>query len=106
MYRAVARHALRRIRVARRSGLPVNALLEAFYFIGMALHALGWSQAGSRCYLMHVAVARLASFLAQGRVNTGRHVRGFIFVASRTLNFGYLGRMRKILDLRVAIRTS
>lgn len=83
--------------------MSVNALLEVFHFIGVAGRAFGGREIGGRGYLVHVAVARLASFLAQGRVNTVRHARSFIFVASRTLDLGYFGGMRKVFDGGVAI---
>src|SRR5450432_4582243 len=91
------------ILVACGARLPVDALPEFFYFVGVALRALRRRYLGySRDFVM-VAVAGLAGSAAERAVNASGEVRGLAGVASRAFYLRYFGGVRIVLDGAVAV---
>ena len=103
MHGTVAGAAIWCIRIARCRRFPVNALPEILHFIGMALRALCWRRLGRGRHFVRIAVAGLASSVAERAMNAARHMGGFFGVAGRALYLGYFVGMRKILEGRVAV---
>ena len=103
MYWPMARRARRRIRISGLQRAPVNALRKLIHFGGMAFGALHGQRFRRWRYFMRVAVARQASCLAEHRVNTFRSMCNLFRVARCALYAGDPGRVRKIIDARVAV---
>jgi hypothetical protein len=103
MYGTVAGETIRRVLVARCRRFPVNALLEIFHFVGVALRTLYWSRLTCSHYFVRIAVAGLASAYADRTMDAPRHMGRFFAVTGRALHLGYFVRMGKILDGRVAV---
>jgi len=103
MDRPVAGATGRRIRIACRGGLSVNAFPEVFYFIGVALRTFCRRRLCRSRNFVGIAVAGLASHVPERAVNAAGHMGSFFGVASRTLNLRHFVGVRKILNGRVAV---
>src|SRR5579863_10242687 len=103
MHGPVAGGAMRTVRIAGCSRLPVDALPEGFHFVGMALRALYRGGLGRGSHLVRIAMAGLTSSVAQHGMNAVGHMRGLVGVASRAANFGNFVGMREVLDGGVAV---
>lgn len=100
---AVARHALRRIMIALRRGLAMDAGRKIFYLIGVTLFALCRRKIFRGSQFVHVAMASGASGTTKDRVGARGETFGFLLMTGAALHSGDFGGMRKILDGRVAI---
>src|ERR1700730_17490173 len=105
MHRAMAGHAVWGIRIAGRGGLPVDALVKLFRFVGVTLRALCRSQPGCSGYFVYIAVTGLAVDIDRA-MNAGLRVGSLIGMASRALDFWPVGGMREVLDRGVAVGTA
>jgi hypothetical protein len=105
MHEAMAGHAARGVRVARRRRLSVYALPEFLHFLGMALRAFCRRRLGRSCHLMWIAVARLARAVSERAVDAVRHMGSLVGVASRASNLRHSIGVRKILDGGVTVAT-
>ena len=103
MHRTVAGEAVRRVRIAGRGRLSVDALPEFLHLIGMALRALCRRHLRRSRHFVVIAVAGLAGSVAERAVNAIRHVGSLVGVASRALNPRHFGGVRIVLDVRVAV---
>jgi len=99
----VAGAAGRRIRIACRGGLSVNAFPEVFYFICVALRAFCRRRLCRSRNFVGVAVAGLASYVPERAMNAASHMGSLVGVASRTLNLRHFVGMWKISNGRVAV---
>lgn len=99
----MAGETVRSVRVPGCSRLSMDALPEFLHLIGMALGALPRRQLRCCPYFVVIAVAGLASPVAEHAVNAIWKVRSLIGVASRALNTRHFRGVRKVLDVRVAI---
>lgn len=106
MHRAVAGKTGRRVGIPGSGGLSVNAFLEFFDFVGMALGAFGRSHLSGRGYFVRIAMAGLTGCLAEGGVNAGGHMRTLVRVAGCALNLDHPGGMRIVLDSGVTVPTA
>jgi hypothetical protein len=102
MHRTMAGEAVGSIRITCRGRLSVYALPEFLHFIGVALGALCQHQLGHRRHFMVIAVAGLAGCVAEHAMNAVGHMGSLVGVASRAANLRYFGRVRIVLDGRVA----
>ena len=103
VHRSVAGETVRCVRIAGRSRLSMDALLELLHLIGMALRALRRRQLRRGRNFVVIAVAGLAGYVAEHAVNAIGQVRSFIRVARCALNLDHFRGVRKVLDCRVAI---
>lgn len=94
----MAGHAGRRIRVAGRGRLSVDTLTEFLHFIGVTLRALCGRGLGCRGHFVVIAVAGLASSVAERVVHAVGHMGSFVTVASRAFYLRYFGRVRIVFD--------
>jgi len=103
MHGPMAGNAVRGVRVASGGRLSVDALPEFLHFIGVTLRALCRHRLGRGRDLVWIAVAGLASSVAERAVHAVGHMGGLVGVASRTLNLRHFGRVRVVLDCGVAV---
>lgn len=99
----VAGHAVRCVRVVGCEGFSVNALPEFLYFIGVALRAFCRRRLGCRSHLVRIAVAGLASSVAQRGMNAAGEMGSLAGVAGRALNLNHFIGVRIFLNGRVAV---
>ena len=102
----VARIAIRGIRIAFFRSLPVDAPLEGFYLICMALCAFCRLRFHSGRNFMRVSVAGRTGLVAQKPVDALWQGSSLLRMTFLAFNFFYSCRMRKILDIAVAVATA
>lgn len=100
---AVAGHAVWSLGIAGGRRLSMDALLQLFRFLGVALRTFRQCNL-SAPDLMRVAVAGLASLLAKHPMNAAREMFGFLIVTRETLNFRHFGGMGIVFDRPMAVR--
>lgn len=101
---AVAGDAGWRLRVPGSRRLSVDAVLELFRLLGVAVGTFRQCQLSARD-LMRIAVAGLASLGAKVPVNAAGETFGFLVMTGQTLNFRHFGGMWIVFDRPMAIRT-
>lgn len=102
----MARLARGRIRISRLRRLPVDALRKLFRFIRVTLRTLGRHDFYRWTNFMLVPMTGRTCPITQRGMNALRNSCRLIRVAGRTLHLLNLCRVRKFLNLRVAIRTT
>ena len=103
MHWPMAGPTVRRVRIACRSRLSVYAFPEFLDFIGMALRTFCRRRLGGGSHLMRIAVAGLASSVAERAMNAARHMGSFFRVASGASNLRHFVGVWKVLDGCVAV---
>src|SRR6516225_4146911 len=103
---AMARGTIRRIQIAFFDSLPVDAFRKLFDFLGVALDALRRQEFLRPGEFVHAAVTRGACGFTENRVNARGERLGLVLVASSALDSGDFCRMRKVLDIGMAIATT